>query len=146
MADSKVSELTAATTLGGSDAFYLVQSNTSKQITSSTLFSNAANVTLKDTVKLDTSVQLLSSPGIVTLAKPVTHLASDASGGSLTIPAGSTNQIKIIVMTSTSGGTFTLSGNIVNDGNVVFSARGNTATLLYTDTKWYMIGGTASLT
>jgi hypothetical protein len=44
MADSKVSELTAATTVGGSDLLYLVQSNTSKRITAANFFANAGNV------------------------------------------------------------------------------------------------------
>lgn len=144
MADSKVSELTSATTLGGSDVLYLVQSNTSKKITAGTLFANAANTTLKGTTSLDSNVQLLSSPGIIDITRPITHVSSDASGGLLTIPAGSTNQIKIIVMIASAGGTFTLTGtNISNLDNVIFSARGNTATMLYTDSKWYVVGGTA---
>lgn len=146
MADSKVSELTSATTLGSSDVLYLVQSNTSKKITAGTLFANAANTTLKGTTSLDSNVQLLSAPGIIDITKPVTHLASDASGGSISIPAGSTNQIKIIVMVVTSGGTYTLTGNILNNDSVVFSSVGNTATLLYTFNKWTVIGGTAAVT
>lgn len=146
MADSKVSELTSATTLGSSDVLYLVQSNTSKKITAGTLFANAANTTLKGTTSLDSNVQLLSAPGIIDITKPVTHLESGASGGSISIPAGSTNQIKIIVMVVTSGGTYTLTGNILNNDSVVFSSVGNTATLLYTFNKWAVIGGTAAVT
>lgn len=146
MADSKVSELTSATTLGSSDVLYLVQSNTSKKITVGTFFANAANTTLKGTTRLDSNVQFLSAPGVIDITKPVTHLESDASGGSISIPAGSTNQIKIIVMVITSGGTYTLTGNILNNDSVVFSSVGNTATLLYTFNKWAVIGGTAAVT
>lgn len=147
MADSKVSELTSATTVGSSDVLYLVQSNTSKKITAATLFANASNTTLKGVTSFAEEVQLLSSPGIIDISKPITHLSVDASGGNLSIPAGATNQIKIVVMISSAGGTFTLTGqNIMNSDNVVFSSRGNTATLLYTDTKWCVIGGTARVT
>lgn len=146
MADTKVSELTSATTVGSSDVLYLVQSNTSKKVTAATLFANAANTTLKGVTSFAGDVQLLSSPGNIDISKPVTHLSADASGGFLSIPAGSTNQIKIMVMISSAGGTFTLTGNIMNSDNVVFSSRGNTATLLYTDTKWCVIGGTARVT
>lgn len=146
MADSKVSELTSATTISGSDVLYLVQSNTSKKITAATLFANASNVTLKGTTTLDSNVQLLASPGLIDITKPITQLSADASGGALSIPAGSTSQLKIIVMVATSGGTFTLSGNIANNSNVVFTKVGNTATLLYTFNKWFMVGGTASIT
>lgn len=43
MADSKVSELTAATSAGGSDLLYLVQTNTSKKITVAALLSSVAS-------------------------------------------------------------------------------------------------------
>ena len=135
MADSKVSDLTLATSVGGSDLLYLVQSSTSKKVTAATLFSNAANVILKGNVNLESSVQLLASPGIVDLTKPVTHLSSDASGGTCSIPAGTTNQIKIICMIATAGGTMALRANIANSANVIFNAVGNTATLLYTSNK-----------
>ena len=78
MADSKVSELTAASSVGGSDLLYLVQSNTSKSITAANFFANAGNVVLKGNVAFDSSVQLLASPGIVDISKTVTHFSSDA--------------------------------------------------------------------
>lgn len=146
MADSKVSELTSATSVGGSDLFYLVQSSTSKKVTAATLFANAANVTLKDNIKLDSSVQLLTTPGTIDLTKPVTHLSSDASGGVCSIPAGTVNQIKIVCMIATDGGTYTISSNIANNANVIFNDVGKTATLLFTNNKWFVIGGTASIT
>lgn len=146
MADSKVSELTAATSVGGSDLLYLVQSNTSKRITAANFFSNAANVTLKGNINIDSSVQSLASPGIIDLTKPVTHLSADATGGTITIPNGTTNQIKILTMTSTSGGTYFLSGNIAGAGNVAFDRAGDTATVLYTNNRWFVIGGTANVT
>lgn len=146
MADSKVSELTAATSVGGSDLLYLVQTNTSKKANVATLFANASNVTLKGNISIDSSTQLLASPGIIDLTKPVTHLSSDASGGTIIIPTPVTSQLKIIVMTATVGGTYTISNNVAANANVVFNAVGDTATLLYTNNKWFMIGGTASLT
>ena len=146
MADSKVSELTSATSVGGSDLLYLVQTNTSKKITAATFFANTGNVTLRGNVTLDPTVQLLSAPGIIDLAKTVTHISSDASGGTLTIPSGATNQIKIITMIAAAGGTLAIRSNVANSANVEFNAVGDTATLLYTNNKWFMIGGTASLT
>jgi len=145
MADSKVSELTAATNVGGSDLLYLVQSNTSKRLPISTLFANAANVNLKGNVNLGSSSQALSSPGGIDMGNVVSVLTSDASGGNVTIPNGTPNAVKIVVMGSTAGGSYTLRGNIAANANILFSSAGNTATLLYTDSKWYMIGGTARL-
>ena len=42
MADSKVSELTAATAAAGADSLYLVQSSTSKSITVANLFATVS--------------------------------------------------------------------------------------------------------
>ena len=147
MADSKVSELTSATTVGSSDLLYLVQSNTSKKVTAATLFANASNVTLKGSSNIQPDVQLLASPGIIDLTKPITHLAADAIGGTLVLPQGSLGQLKILAMTATTGGTYTVGGsNVANSANVVFNNVGDTATMLYTNNKWFVIGGTASLT
>lgn len=146
MADSKVSELTAATSVGGSDLLYLIQSDTSKKITAATWFANSANVTLKGNINLDPTVQVITSPGSIDLTKPVTHLVSDAIGGNCFLPPGTSQQIKVICMLSTAGGVMHVYGNLVNNSNVVFSHSGNTATMMYTNNKWFVIGGTAKVT
>lgn len=145
MADSKVSELTSATSVGGSDLLYLVQSNTSKKVTADVLFDNIANSTLKGTINLDPTVQLLAAGGIVNITNTITHLAVDASNANLTIPAGSTSQLKILTMISTAGGAYKLTGNIAGSANVIFNQVGDTATMLYTNNKWHVIGGTADV-
>lgn len=146
MADSKISELTSATSIGVSDLLYVVQSNTSKKVTAGTLFANAANVVFSGNINLDTTVQLLSSPGAIDIKKQITHLNADATGGLLTIPPGTNSQLKIIVMIANAGGTYYLTSNIANSGNIIFNNVGDTATLLYTDSKWFVTGGTASIT
>ena len=146
MSDSKVSELTSATSLGVSDYLYVVQSNASKKITVATMFANAANVTLSGNLNLQSSVQLVTSAGTtIDLTKPISHLAADASGGTIFMPAGTTNQIKYLVMISTSGGSFSISSNVAGSQTITFSAVGKTAQLLYTNNKWHMVGGTASI-
>lgn len=144
MADTKVSELTSATSVGGSDVFYVVQSNTSKKVTAATLFANAGNTILKGTTTLN-GVQILATPGIIDTTKHITQFSSDAAGGSVSLPAGSDGQLKVLVMTATAGGAYTVVGNVANSANIVFNAIGDTATLLYTNNKWFMIGGTATL-
>lgn len=146
MADSKVSELTSATSLGVSDLFYVVQSNTSKKITAAKVFENAANVTLKGNINIDSSVQALGAAGVIDLTKPVTQLSIGASDGTLTLPTGTAGQIKILVMVASSGGTYNVFGNVAASANISFNNNGDTATLLFTNNKWYMIGGTANVT
>jgi hypothetical protein len=145
MADSKVSELTSATSVRGSDVLYLVQSNTSKKVTAATLFSNLSNTTLRGTVSLDPTVQLLAAGGIVNITNTITHLSADSSNANLTIPAGESSQVKVITMIATAGGAYKLTGNIAGAANVIFNQVGDTATLLYTLNKWHVIGGTADV-
>jgi len=125
MSDSKVSELTSATSLGVSDLFYVVQSNASKKITTGTMFANAANVTISGNLNFQSSVQLVTTAGTkIDLTKPISHLAADASGGTIFIPAGTTNQVKYLVMISTSGGSFSISSNVANSQTITFNANG----------------------
>lgn len=146
MADSKVSELTSATSLGVSDVFYVVQSNTSKKITAAKVFENTANVTLKGNINIDPSVQSLGAAGVIDLTKPVTQLSVGSSNGTLILPTGTAGQIKILVMIASSGGTYNVYGNVAASANIYFNNNGDTATLLFTNNKWYMIGGTANVT
>ena len=147
MADSKVSALTAATSVGGSDTLYLVQSSTSKKVTAATLFANAGNVTLQGNINVGGTPQALASPGIISLTTPITHLTVDASGGALQLPQGTNGQMKYVVLTTASGGTYTINyANVAGNGNVRFDSVGDTATLLYTNSKWYVVGGTANVT
>ena len=147
MADAKVSELTSATSVGGSDLFYIIQSNTSKKISASSLFSSLGNVTLSGNINIGGTPQILSSPGLITLTSPITHLSADATGGMLQIPNGTNGQLKIVILTSTAGGSYAINtANMGASGNVVFNNSGDTAQLLFTNNKWYVIGGTASVT
>lgn len=147
MADSKVSELTAATSVGGSDVFYIVQNSTSKKITASTLFSNLGNVTLSGNINIGGTNQSLGAPGIISLTVPVTELTVDGVGGTLQLPEGTNGQVKIVVLKASSGGTFVINfANVAGNGNVTFDTVGDTATLQYITNKWYVIGGTANVT
>lgn len=147
MADSKVSQLTVATSAGGSDLLYLVQSNTSKRITVGNFLANAGNVTLTGNINIGSTPQYLSSPGIISLTTPITQLAADAMGGALQIPLGTSGQMKYLVMTVNLGGHYYIStSNMAGNANVVFDRVGDTAQLLCTNNKWYVIGGTANVT
>lgn len=148
MADAKLSELTAATTAASSDQLYLVQSGTSKKITTGNLFGNVGVPTVfEDRVQINDS-DTITSPGAVSIATNVSYISTPDSTGNLTIVTGYPGQIKIFVMTSNTGSnTLTLGGSTV-EGSVVFASPGDTATMIYNSgtSKWYMIGGTASYT
>lgn len=147
MADSKVSDLTSATSVGGSDLLYLVQSNTSKKITADSFFGNTGNVTFKGNINIGGSVQTLATAGLINLSTPITDLQALNVTGSLILPTGTSGQIKYLVMSAQSeSGNYTISSNVSGNATITFDHTGDTAQLMFYGTKWFMVGGTANVT
>ena len=149
MADSKVSDLTAATSVNSADVLYLIQSSTDKKISVSTLLANLPATLTQFTglVALGGTVQTLAGSGAINITSTLT-LISNTGTAALTIADGTYNgQLKTIVMTTQSGNS-TISANIYGVSSVVFSAQGKTLTLMYVSslTSWVIIGGTATIT
>ena len=147
MADSKVSDLIAATSVGGSDQLYLVQSTTSKSVTANVLYSSIDNPIVKGNIVVGDTRQSLGAPGIISNTLPITLLSVGGTDGVLTIhPGKEDGQIKIILTTAAAGGTYYINrSNIAGNANVQFDSIGDSATLMYQDADWYMIGGTANV-
>lgn len=146
MADQKLSELTAATSIASTDTLYLVSGGTSKQITAATAFSTlpmAVGFSNKVSV---TGTNTMTAPGAVDLTTNITLLSNPSTAGTLTIAAGTEGQIKIIIMTSTNGNPLQLDDANLAVDLVTFDTVGDTATLIYIDSKWHYIGGTATVT
>ena len=147
MADSKVSDMTAATAVAAADQMYLVQSSASKSVTNAILFGNVATPTVFNDKLSIGDHDTITTVGAVSLDTNVTFINDVDAAGNLTLAAGVDGQIKIIIMSSNSGShTVTLNAvNIAQD--ISWDATGESATLLY-DTgtsKWYFIGGSASV-
>ena len=143
MADKKISALTATTTTAASDIAHVVTgmggTPINKKITVANLFNTIPTwIGFADTV---TTVAADVLPIPVTAS--VCHKTSGSDAEALTIVAGTSGQVLIIVMIVDGGGTATLSGAQIN-GSVAFSEVGHAATLLYTNSKWNMIGGNAT--
>jgi len=147
MADSKVSALTAATSVGGSDQLYLVQSSTSKSVTANVVFSNISNPTLSGNINIGGSLDTITSPGTIANNIPVTLLTIGGTDGQLSIHNGKANgQIKVILTVAAAGGTYYINrSNVAGNANVQFDTIGDTATLMYHGEDWHMIGGTANV-
>jgi len=143
MADKKISALTATVTTAASDIAHVVTgmggTPINKKITVANLFNTIPTwIGFADTV---TTVAADVLPIPVTAS--VCHKTSGSDAEALTIVAGTSGQVLIVVMIVDGGGTATLSGAQIN-GSVAFSDVGHTATLLYTNSKWNMIGGNAA--
>jgi hypothetical protein len=146
MADQKLSELTAATSIASTDTTYLVTGGASKQITMANLFA-----TVPTPVKFDDKISIgdtdtMTAAGAISLTSNITLLSNPGIDGTLTIGSGTSGQIKILIMTSnTSSKTLILDDSDLAHDTITFSAVGDTATLIYTNSLWYMIGGTAAV-
>ena len=143
MADKKISALTATTTTAATDIAHVVTgmggTPTNKKITIANLFN-----TIPTWIGFADTVTTMAADALaVPVTASVCHKTSGADAEALTIVAGTSGQVLIIVMIVDGGGTATLSGAQIN-GSVAFSEVGHTATLLYTNSKWNMIGGNAT--
>ena len=140
MADQKISELTA-------DNIVLAKSNANNKITVANFFSAIATPASFSSKVSITGAETLTQPGAVSVATNISYITNATSAGTLTIAAGVEGQLKIIICTSnSSSNTLTLDDSDLAQDTIVFDAASKTATLIYTNTKWYMIGGTATAT
>ena len=147
MADSKVSDMTAATSAAGADQLYLVQSSVSKSITAANLFGYINTPAVFNDKLVIGDHDTITAAGVISVDTNVTFINDPSGPGACTIGNGTDGQVKIIIMSSNTGGhDITLGGSNVANG-VTWNASGKSATLLYDAglTKWYFIGGSATV-
>ena len=147
MADSKVSELTAATSAAAADQMYLVQSGASKSLTNAASFGAIATPAgFQDKISI-LDHDTITAAGAIQLSTNVTWINDVSAAGECTLAAGTDGQLKIIIMSSNAGSHTVTLANANTANSISFSSAGHSATLLY-DTglaKWYFIGGTATV-
>lgn len=145
MADAKLSELTAATSAAASDVLYVVSGSNSNKITVANLFADVATpVSFSDSIAI-TDTNTMTAAGEIITTTNITYISNPDADGNYTLGAGVDGQIKIVIMISNNNArTCTLQGSTMAR-DVAFDAEGETATLLYTNSKWYFIGGTATV-
>jgi hypothetical protein len=148
MADSKVSELTAATSVNSADVLYLIQSSTDKKISMSTLLANLPNTLTKFSgliaLSLDSAQSIVGS-GTINSTTFMTTISNAAGTYALTIVDGSyVGQLKLIMCSSASG-TSSITSNL-KGCTAAFTETGHTLLLVWYDNDWWPIGGTATLT
>ena len=145
MADAKLSELTAATSAAASDVLYVVSGSDSNKITIANLFADVATpVSFSDSIAI-TDTNTMTAAGEMITTTNITYIDNPIADGNYTIGDGVDGQLKIVIMTSNSGNrTCTMQGSTLAR-DVAFDRQGETATFLYTNSKWYFIGGTATV-
>lgn len=145
MADAKLSELAAVSTAVAADLLYLSHSGASKKITVANLFATVDTpVSFGDKIAI-TDTNTVTTPSAITIATNITYLNNFSANGACTLNDGTTGQLKIIIMIGNSGSrTVTLDGANISNA-ITFNSVGDSATLIYTNSKWYFIGGSATV-
>ena len=145
MADKKISALTAMTAPATADFLHIIDDNsgtyTNQRITLTTLFQNVPTfVAFTDTVATS-AADSLAIPITASLVHKTT--GSDAEAG--TIAAGTQGQLLMIVLIVDGGGTGTIAASSSVADTIAFADAEDTAQLLFTNSKWHFMGGTATV-
>ncbi len=95
-------------------------------------------------VKYGLTAETRTGAGAVSVTTPITWIVSTGANA-LTLADGEEGQVKLLVM-KTDGGDATLTPtNLGNGTTITFNDAGDSANLLFTNGKWYFMGGTATL-
>lgn len=90
------------------------------------------------------TAQSLSGAGAVNITASITHITSTGTDA-LTLTDGAEGQRKYIVMISDSGDATLTPDSLGNGTTITFDDVGDTADLLFTNSAWHFMGGTATL-
>ena len=145
MADKKITALTASTALSTDDLFHVVDSPASspsnKKITANNVFQKIPTwLGFADTVATS-AADSLAIPVTASIVHKTT--GGDAEAG--TIAAGTQGQLLMLVLIVDGGGTLTIAASATVADTLAFADAEDTAFLVFTNSKWHFMGGTATV-
>jgi len=147
MADSKVTDFSAATSVNSADVLYLIQGTADKKISISTLLANLPNSLTKFSGLIALAfngAQTLAGSGTIQTTQTLTLISNTGTTSSLGISDGLyEGQIKVIMCTSASANS-TITSNI-KATSITFNSAGDTALLVWYGRDWWVLGGTATV-
>tara|TARA_B100001059_G_scaffold102739_1_gene102528 strand:- start:1197 stop:1874 length:678 start_codon:yes stop_codon:yes gene_type:complete len=86
------------------------------------------------------TAQALSGAGAVDLTSQITHFTSTGAANALTLADGTVGQIKTIIHIVDGGSGVLTPTNFGGGTNITLDAVGDTVTLIFTNSKWHVIG------
>ena len=145
MADKKITALTASTALSTDDLFHVVDSPASspsnKKITANNVFQKIPTwIGFNDTVATSAADSLA-----LPITASIVHKTTGGDAEALTVAAGTQGQLLMIVLITDGGGTGTIAASATVADTIAFADAEDTAFLLFTNSKWHFMGGTASV-
>ena len=145
MADKKISALTAMTAPAAADFLHVIDDNsgtyTNQKVTLTTLFQNVPTfVAFTDTVATSAADSLA-----IPITASIVHKTTGADAEALTVAAGTQGQLLMIVLIVDGGGTGTIAASSSVADTIAFADAEDTAQLLFTNSKWHFMGGTATV-
>ena len=145
MADKKISALTAMTAPAAADFLHVIDDNsgtyTNQKVTLTTLFQNVPTfVAFTDTVATSAADSLA-----IPITASLVHKTTGSDAEALTVAAGTQGQLLMIVLIVDGGGTLTIAASSSVADTIAFADAEDTAQLLFTNSKWHFMGGTATV-
>ena len=148
MADKKISELTAATSVSTTDVVPIVQGTTTKKITPVVLFENIPSSVKYAGVCVETGTPDVVSSGAISVTTAITYITNiTTSVMTVTLADGVQGQEKTILMTIRDTHNMTLTCTNSSFTNITFNGIGQTAKLKFMNSKWHILsvyGATAT--
>ena len=145
MADKKISALGAMTAPAAADFLHVIDDNsgtyTNQKVTLTTLFQNVPTfVAFTDTVATSAADSLA-----IPITASIVHKTTGSDAEALTVAAGTQGQLLMIVLIVDGGGTGTIAASSSVADTIAFADAEDTAQLLFTNSKWHFMGGTATV-
>ena len=115
---------------------------TNKKITIANLFNKIPTwLGFADTVATSAADSLA-----IPITASIVHKTTGSDAEALTVAAGTQGQLLMIVLTTDGGGTGTIAASSTVADTIAFADAEDTAQLLFTNSKWHFMGGTATIT
>ena len=114
---------------------------TNKKITIANLFNKIPTwLGFADTVATSAADSLA-----IPITASIVHKTTGSDAEALTVAAGTQGQLLMIVLTTDGGGTGTIAASSTVADTIAFADAEDTAQLLFTNSKWHFMGGTATI-
>lgn len=141
MADKKITALSELAALSSDDIFHVVDSPASspsnKRISSTNVFNKLPTwLGFADTVATSAADSLA-----IPITASIVHKTTGSDAEALTLAAGTQGQILMIVLIVDGNGAGTIAASSTVQHAIVFADAGDTVTLLFTNSKWHVVGG-----